>query len=421
MRIAVISNYYPPKIVGGAEVYVAQLVAGLRERGHDVLVVTNCPGVSFAETNVHNIDLPANPVLLGLLVEDRRIDRAMKAVLAKFAPNVVHIHNTHSSLGFGTYRAASSWPIVVTVHDYQLFCLIGVNYRYEGKTCNERTFCASCARSFYPREGATLGLSGWRRFVTELLGRSQPLARLLVWLRNRGRHRTFSSYVTRVLCVSDSVERTMRAWNVPPSKLFVLPNGIVDGSAPVRSQSGARSLQIGFIGRLTEAKGAHILIAALEKLYLVGVDFNLTIAGSGESFDRLQETARERLPKRVRFLGHLDRTGVELFYEAVDIVVVPSVWPDPLPVVIVEAMSRAKVVVGADIGGIAGMLEGQAGVIFRSGDPVDLARVLETLVDRSHREAIALSARSRFESRYRLDPHVAKVERIYFEAISERV
>lgn len=420
MNICFVTNYYPPKIVGGAELYLRDLVDHLRQFGHRVSVVTNCPGVLFEDDEIYNLAIEPNPVRLGLLLADPQIDAAVRDILEEIKPDVVHVHNTHSTLGFGIYEAVSTWPNVVTIHDYQLFCLIGVNYRTAGRACDDRRYCHGCAQRFYRNESDVLGLVGWKKIATQLVERFSPLARALVWIRNRERAIRFARSIDKVICVSAAVANTMGVWGIAAEKLIVLNNGLPNSPRTVTPQGSEEILRLGYIGRLTDAKGVRMLMAALAILEKDEISYQLTIAGVGPAVTGLETMVRDLRLSGVRFVGQLDRDAVEDFYASVDVVVVPSVWPDPLPVVIQEAMARRKLVIGASIGGIAELLGDGCGMTFRSADPRDLAKVLKTARAFERRDATAESGFQRFQSRYRIDSHRSDIEAVYRSVIAAR-
>ena len=72
---------------------------------------------------------------------------------------------------------------------------------------------------------------------------------------------------------------------------------------------------------------------------------------------------------KVRFLGLLPRSAMYDVYSAADIVCVPSVWDDPHPTVVCEAMAAGKPVIAFQSGGITEtILDGETGYLVPKGD-----------------------------------------------------
>lgn len=157
-----------------------------------------------------------------------------------------------------------------------------------------------------------------------------------------------------------------------------------------------------YIGRLTEDKGVHVLLAAFARLVAVCPTARLVIAGS--SFfagaattpyqDRLRQMA-EPCRDNVVFTGFLPHDRIRLLYAAADIVVVPSIWQDPCPLVVLEAMSSGAAVVASAVGGIPEMLcRPEAGVLIGAGDADALHAALQRLwADAPGRLAMGQAAR----------------------------
>jgi glycosyltransferase involved in cell wall biosynthesis len=76
--------------------------------------------------------------------------------------------------------------------------------------------------------------------------------------------------------------------------------------------------------------------------------------------------------------------------------IVPSVWPDPLPGTVREAMSRGKPVIGSAMGGIVDMIEdGVTGLLVPPDDEIALAAAMRRLIeDPALRAALGERARA---------------------------
>ena len=99
----------------------------------------------------------------------------------------------------------------------------------------------------------------------------------------------------------------------------------------------------------------------------------------------LRRLARE-LP--VQFRGGFERGVVARVYAGLDLLVVPSLWPENSPLVIHEAFQAGVPVVGARVGGIPELLrDGRGGLLYEAFSPADLARTLEPLI--ASRERLA--------------------------------
>ena len=136
-----------------------------------------------------------------------------------------------------------------------------------------------------------------------------------------------------------------------------------------------------YVGRLTPIKGVHVLIKAFHEIHRLMPDVRLIITGSS-FFGGAAKTAYEKelviLATSVRdaivFTGYLPHEKLKFLYSAVDIIVLPSVWQDPCPLVVLEAMSSGTCLVSSAVGGIPEILEnGNNGVLVEPGNVKTLA------------------------------------------------
>jgi len=111
----------------------------------------------------------------------------------------------------------------------------------------------------------------------------------------------------------------------------------------------------------------ELLLQAMSEL--PAEQFRLRIGGRGADGFVADLTARYGR-SNVEFLGFCDPAA---FFGGIDLLVVPSLWEDPLPRVVHEAFAFGVPVLGADVGGLPEMIEpGATGRLFRHGDVGDL-------------------------------------------------
>jgi len=103
---------------------------------------------------------------------------------------------------------------------------------------------------------------------------------------------------------------------------------------------------------------------------------------------------------------------VRPYVEDFDVAVVPSVYPDPLPRSVLEAMALAKPVVAFDVGGIGEMIsDGVTGSLVRAGDPTALARAMDELArDASKRDRMGAAARAHVAAHHSARAHALAIE-----------
>lgn len=137
---------------------------------------------------------------------------------------------------------------------------------------------------------------------------------------------------------------------------------------------------VGFIGRLIEEKGIHILLDAVATL---PSDWRVKILGAGPYQAELEaQIARLSIRHRVEILPQIPSTQIPDFYHQLDVLVLPSLtrhnWKEQFGRVLVEAMASGVPVIGSDSGAIPDVI-GEAGLIVPEGDVDALHNALATL------------------------------------------
>lgn len=231
-----------------------------------------------------------------------------------------------------------------------------------------------------------LATAGARRRVVHLHQEPVGAQRHAVRLARVGALRTVVPSASMASVVSDST--VLHNWTPELAR-----------SEPAPSEDDVT--RIGFIGRFSTIKGLDVLARALQRLDRLGVGpFRLVLAGddrfvAGEQADAPRREV-DRLPDVVR-MGWVDPSA---FFDAVDVVVVPSVCPETFGLVAAEAMAVGRPLVVSDAGALPEVVGPDHPWVARAGDPVDLAEVIRVLLDTSPstRAATCDRARTRWET-----------------------
>ncbi|MCG2645349.1 MULTISPECIES: glycosyltransferase family 4 protein [Bradyrhizobium] len=364
MKVLLTSSLYPtpnaPKVVGGAEIFARRFAEGLAESGDKVEVVRAATspdrrfethnGIDIHTAPVQNLYLPFNEPKNAALrsvwhaVEDWQILAPMIAErIRAFKPDVVHSNNL-SGLTTAIWRVAAQLgvPVLHTIHDYYLTCPRCSRFD-RGRAC-EHT-CASCSLLTYHRRRATHWLSA-------VVGVSERVL----------------SIHTDLGLFADTPIRTVihNASTAPPSAPYLRPLCTTE-------------VTFGFIGRLTEEKGIENLMRALARL--PRERFKTLIAG------RVSDSEQQRLKAiapdaRVEFMGFV---SPDEFYKAVDVVIAPSIWHDPGPLVVADAKAAGRPLLGTRFGGMPEAIEDGVTGWLTDSDPASLANSMLAIAADPHK------------------------------------
>jgi colanic acid/amylovoran biosynthesis glycosyltransferase len=188
---------------------------------------------------------------------------------------------------------------------------------------------------------------------------------------------------------------------------------------PRAARSTSDFFEILCVGRLTQAKGQHVLIDAVDRLAIQGRRVRLRLVGDGPDGPSLRERAnRVENPSVVVFEGAVNQDNIRALYEAADIFCLPSL-AEGIPVVLMEAMAMEIPCVTTHITGIPELIRsGIEGLLVAPSDLDGLVHALETLMDDSIlRERVAKSGRSRILKDYDLGRNVEQLAVIFGERV----
>lgn len=165
-----------------------------------------------------------------------------------------------------------------------------------------------------------------------------------------------------------------------------------------------------FSGKLTKYKGVKYLIQAARK-----IDALVGIVGDGPERENLERLVKDLKLSNVKFFGHIsDSSLIKLYYRA-DVCVVPSVWDEPLGLVVLEAMATKTPVVVTRKGGIPlAVKEGVNGFFVRPRNAREIAeKVNKLLSDDLLRARMGERARQTIKERFTWEKIAHKFERMY--------
>ena len=394
MRILLISDFYPP-YRGGMEQHVKALAHHLALRGQRVAVATTAaappgaepetaavpvyavPGLSTRLAFLHHD--PTRPYPLPLL--DPLAYRALQRLIARVQPEVVHAH------GWSAFTALHlGLPLVTTLHDAGLFCPTRTLLRGE-TVCRDGPGwrCIGCGRDQYGLLKAAAVLTATR------LGRARlPQAR---------------SYIAVSAFVRDSY---LRFTPLRPDQIGVIPNFYrEDDDAPGQQPTDLPLPKrfILFLGYLARYKGVHVLLEAYQRLR---TDVPLVLIGYP------MDTLRVCDP-RIRIIEGASHAAAMQALARCLFAVVPSIVPDALPTVALEAMSQGKAVVASSVGGLPDVvLSGTTGLLVPPGDAEALAmKMAELLDDPGLSQRLGEAGRRRLREEFSADIVVPRIEAVY--------
>ena len=235
-------------------------------------------------------------------------------------------------------------------------------------------------------------------------------------------------YADKIVTVSQAVANHIKQSPfIKDSQVEVIYNGVDNAVYYPMDASSIRekfdiaqdALVIGMIGRVNAIKGQNDFIEAVEPLLEKNEKAVAFLAGGvfhGEEW-RLEELdnriASSSVVSQIHRIDYYDKTS-EL-YNMFDIFVLPSIKPDSLPTVVLEAMACSKPVVGYNNGGIAEMVvDDKSGCLVKPNSPQELSNAISLLLDSSEkREKFGRVGYQRQKELFSLESYIKNFSEFY--------
>ena len=401
MKILLAHNYY--SVRGGAEVFVQEIARILRSNGHEVAHFTcaeegiDAPLANHFPTVRHYADggLAAKIVRIPSIIYNREASQRMTDALEAFRPDIVHAFAIYGRLTPSILDAIKVWgiPVVLSCNDYKHIC---PNYKlyHHGKLCEDckggRFYSAIRNRCCHDSL-AISAVSALEAYTHE---------RLDLWRRNVDRFLFASRFMA---------DKTIEFWGEGQVEMSILRNPFDSKAHHIEPNVGNSIL---YFGRLIEEKGLDILLDAARHCPNVSV----VIAGDGPGRQKVEEAA-DRLDN-VRFVGPAWGDDLKQLMWDARAVVVPSLWHENFPYVILQAFAASKPVIGARRGGIPELVEaGPHGWLFEPTNLSELISILQRVSQLEKEEIKTMGARAQsfVSSTFHDDAIYTALKRIYEE------
>ncbi len=368
MKILFVSESFPPRSYGGGEISCALLAYGLAKRkGVQVTVLTShVPGLKPVEskngvTVVRRLKTgDGRSSISDNLKRKLHFKRSVKREIERLAVehDVVHFFNITSIVPVDK-------PSFATINSYINFCPKGNLFYKDDSVCDGCSFgkfVGCIVKSEYIGKQQLRGYLKynpvfWIALYHDYKGRKYDLGCVDVFF-------SLSRFITELLRKGGiSEENIVKVVNIPDIRISEKQISLKD-DLPI----------ITYIGDLGKIKGVEMLIRAFGK---IDTEARLIIVGDGPEREKLEKLAG----KNVEFLGKIDHDVIHSVYQRSDVIVVPSLWPEPLSRVLLEAAYFGKPVIATHVGGTPDVVKDGYNGLLVEPKVEELAAKLKSLVE----------------------------------------
>ncbi|HRY14358.1 MAG TPA: glycosyltransferase [Candidatus Competibacteraceae bacterium] len=194
----------------------------------------------------------------------------------------------------------------------------------------------------------------------------------------------------KVTVVGEAMHQNLVTSNSATSaKIVFLPNGVSETFIAIpplpACPEDAEAIELLYLGNLISSKGVDVLLKACAEIR-DQERWVLHVVGAGPESEPLQTlTTALELPDRVRFAGSIPPERIPELLARSTVLILPS-YREGRSNAVLEGMASGRVVIASDIPGVRELIRhGENGFLFKVGDPVELARILRSVLENSER------------------------------------
>jgi len=359
-RTLLISPFFDAAVPSGGVLYSVDTARGWLRRGRRVAVLCAARPRSLADlqADVDEGRLTLHPFGSPDQIRfthhpDDGLRRMAAGLIADFKPDVIHGHNTHGFVSALHAAIESPVPVVLTALDFGLLCFNFYLYRGAPTPCPgpvSSRACAECVLRTIHGPARWLGLTLPKRITRKLwprwvrLDEAKSAAELHVSMRHILRH------ADAIIAPSPIMADKLREFGVPASRLVPILYGLTPEKIMRPEKTPSESLRLAFLGSAEPVKGLRVLMRAADRLP-DGLPLEIRAIG-GDPVRELVERCPARAKRYVSYRPALFGRDLALEHARIDAALVPSLWPENSPFVVLESLANGTPVIASDQPGI---------------------------------------------------------------------
>jgi glycosyltransferase involved in cell wall biosynthesis len=364
MKILTVIHGYPNYYMAGSEVYTYNICNELAKT-NDVEIFTRYEnsyedpysvindivnGISVTRVNKPDRDYTFRDKYI-----DEKIDILFKEKLNSYKPDVVYIgHLSHLSTNIPIIAKEFGAKVVFTIHDFWMGCYRGQLITSDKKNCSGTSIeaCYKCAKTTYKE---------WIK-KEEIIDYQNHLKNVM-------------DSIDIFLAPSQAVYNFYKENGVSETKLIYSKYGFDTKRIDKKEKFYTKNskLNFGFMGRVIPVKGMKTLFEAFRNIE----DATLTIYGSQADKKYLDLYSVDS----VKYYGAYNNNDINKVLSEIDVLIVPSIWPENSPLVIQEAFLAGIPVITSNFGGMKELVTHEKdGWLFEAGNSISLNKIVKEII-----------------------------------------
>lgn len=394
MKVLIVHNFYGREAPSGENQIVIDEIEQLRRRGDEVVLF------QYKSDDVRRFGFWGQ-IIAGCAYLLNFISAIRLSLLIKSEkPDIVHIHNTFPLISLWClYAIKLRTPVVMTLHNYRLFCPAGIPMR-SGVVCTKcidrrNVWWSIRYRCYRGSRIATL-----------------PLAGSIAIHRQLG---TLNRLVDKFIVLTPyAAEKFIRA-GLSKAKVEIRANGYDPGEQKqlITPSSQGKKLEVIYVGRLSVEKGIKQILNVWKRL---GDDApQLTLVGEGDLSAEVQSTINE-FGLKIHLVGGVPRDRIPGYISRARLVLIPSICIEGLPTVLLEASALGVPLLVSNIGPLPDLVSDEVGYVTNPHDTQQFANKILFALNDPDLEKKGSRAKLLYTEKYTYKASLVRLNEIYASA-----
>lgn len=409
MKIAFVLHQFLPLYNTGTEQYAFHLGKSLMERGEELKVFCfeprfekNSPFTGLSRDDYEGIPvtrISGWPGLFPNIILSQYYNPFYGKLFGEYLreEGIELVHFFHNSfLGLSVVEEAYllDIPMVVNLMDFWYLCPNIQLLKTHGGLCGGPDDYRDCIRCLAPLDGSYQALmpliegegavplpqGAYERVEIDFLASTDYYHWVAAMAVRPHFIRRTLGLTDLIVSPSDFLKSVFVKNGYDPDALEVVRYGVTLDALKGLEKTKASRLRVGYIGTISAHKGLDVLIKAFREIE--GEEISLEVHGDLGSFPTFASKVKSLAEgdDRIRFHGRFESPALPDVLKEIDVLVVPSVWYENTPFVILEALASGTPVIASDLGGLAELVEeGVNGFLFEVNNPEDLREKIGAL------------------------------------------
>lgn len=383
--------------LAGAEQNIRLTGEALKEKGHDLSFLYSVN--NHRDESIYHAIFTAYHLPFDHTASTEREQR-IKDLLTTIQPDIIYVHKNTDQFLLQVLMETKKTMVRMT-HDHDTYCMRSYRYNYfTRKPCRRK--------------------AGWYCVFPCLAGITRNRNGRLPLKFNRLSHKLseikLNQRFDRIFVVTYYMKNEFITQGFNPENILIFPPIPKPQTTSFISSFSDKNILI-YAGQLIRGKGVDCLIRAVARLKL---PYQLLIIGTGSHESACRKLVSTlNLNDKVKFLGWVKQENLIEYYREATLVVVPSVWPEPIATIGLEVGRYGLPVVAFDAGGISDWLhDGQNGFLIPWKNIPAMGHAIQTLIcDKTLAKKMGQTARELVNRDFDFKSYIDRMEQTFLSLV----